>query len=88
MAGSYETEAGEGAGRSGRTKAKRLVIGPWPVAQAPPSLAARQFRRALGVRAKVFGIDRRDGFDGKRGLSKTNIKRLAEYFRVSPEVFL
>lgn len=25
---------------------------------------------------------------GKRGLSKTNIKRLAEYFRVSPELFL
>ena len=25
---------------------------------------------------------------GKRGLSKTNIKWLAEYFRVSPEVFL
>lgn len=25
---------------------------------------------------------------GKRGLSKTNIRRLAEYFRVSPEVFL
>jgi HTH-type transcriptional regulator/antitoxin HigA len=25
---------------------------------------------------------------GKRGLSKTNIKRLAEYFRVSPEVLL
>ena len=25
---------------------------------------------------------------GKRGLSKTNIKRLAGYFRVSPEVFL
>ena len=26
--------------------------------------------------------------NGKRGLSKTNIKRLAEYFGVSPEVFL
>ena len=25
---------------------------------------------------------------GKRGLSKTNIKRLAEHFRVSPELFL
>ncbi len=25
---------------------------------------------------------------GKRGLSKTNIKRLAEYFRVSPGLFL
>ena len=26
--------------------------------------------------------------NGKRGLSKTNIRRLAEYFHVSPEVFL
>lgn len=26
--------------------------------------------------------------NGKRGLSKINIKRLAEYFNVSPEVFL
>jgi antitoxin component HigA of HigAB toxin-antitoxin module len=25
---------------------------------------------------------------GKRGLSKTNIRRLAEHFHVSPEVFL
>jgi antitoxin component HigA of HigAB toxin-antitoxin module len=45
--------------------------------------------RPAGLAALVGSKGVASGFlSGKRGLSKTNIKRLAEHFRVSPEVFL
>jgi HTH-type transcriptional regulator/antitoxin HigA len=66
----------------------------YSLSAASPVEALREVMEARGI--KLAGLAALIGskgvaseiLSGKRGLSKTNIKRLAEHFRVSPEVFL
>jgi HTH-type transcriptional regulator / antitoxin HigA len=66
----------------------------YSLSAASPVEALRELMEARGM--KLAGLAALIGskgvaseiLSGKRGLSKTNIKRLAEHFRVSPEVFL
>jgi HTH-type transcriptional regulator/antitoxin HigA len=61
---------------------------------ASPAEMLRELMQARGMKpaglAALIGSKgvASEILNGKRGLSKTNIKRLAEYFHVSPEVFL
>src|ERR1700730_4077608 len=66
----------------------------YSLSAASPVEALRELMQARGM--KLAGLSTLIGskgvaseiLSGKRGLSKTNIRRLAEYFRVSPELFL
>jgi HTH-type transcriptional regulator/antitoxin HigA len=66
----------------------------YSLSTASPVEVLRELMEARGM--KLAGLAMLIGskgvaseiLNGKRGLSKTNIKRLAEYFRVSPGVFL
>jgi HTH-type transcriptional regulator / antitoxin HigA len=66
----------------------------YSLSAASPVEALRELMGARGM--KLAGLAALIGskgvaseiLSGKRGLSKTNIKRLAEHFGVSPEVFL
>jgi len=66
----------------------------YSLSAASPVEALREFMEARGM--KLAGLAALIGskgvaseiLSGKRGLSKTNIKRVAEHFGVSPEVFL
>lgn len=66
----------------------------YSLSTASPVAVLRELMEARGM--KLAGLAMLIGskgvaseiLNGKRGLSKTNIKRLAEYFRVSPGVFL
>ena len=66
----------------------------YTLSAASPVEVLRELMQARGM--KLAGLSTLIGskgvaseiLSGKRGLSKTNIRRLAEYFRVSPELFL
>jgi HTH-type transcriptional regulator / antitoxin HigA len=66
----------------------------YSLSAASPVEVLRELMQARGM--KLAGLSTLIGskgvaseiLSGKRGLSKTNIRRLAEYFRVSPELFL
>jgi HTH-type transcriptional regulator/antitoxin HigA len=66
----------------------------YSLSAASPVEVLREMMQARGM--KLAGLGTLIGskgvaseiLSGKRGLSKTNIRRLAEYFRVSPELFL
>jgi HTH-type transcriptional regulator/antitoxin HigA len=66
----------------------------YSLSAASPVELLRELMQARGM--KLAGLSTLIGskgvaseiLSGKRGLSKTNIRRLAEYFRVSPELFL
>jgi HTH-type transcriptional regulator/antitoxin HigA len=66
----------------------------YSLSAASPVEVLRELMQARGM--KLAGLGTLIGskgvaseiLSGKRGLSKTNIRRLAEYFRVSPELFL
>jgi len=66
----------------------------YSLSEASPVEVLRELMEARGMRfaglATLIGSKgvASEILNGKRGLSKTNIRRLAEYFRVSPEVFL
>jgi HTH-type transcriptional regulator / antitoxin HigA len=66
----------------------------YSLSAASPVEVVRELMQARGM--KLAGLGTLIGskgvaseiLSGKRGLSKTNIRRLAEYFHVSPELFL
>jgi HTH-type transcriptional regulator/antitoxin HigA len=66
----------------------------YSLSAASPVEVVRELMQARGM--KLAGLGTLIGSEGvaseilsgKRGLSKTNIRRLAEYFHVSPELFL
>ena len=66
----------------------------YSLSAASPVEVLRELMQARGM--KLAGLSTLIGskgvaseiLSGERGLSKTNIRRLAEYFRVSPELFL
>ena len=66
----------------------------YSLSAASPVEVLRELMQARGM--KLAGLGTLIGskgvaseiLSGKRDLSKTNIRRLAEYFRVSPELFL
>jgi len=66
----------------------------YPLGAASPVEVLRELMEARGMKlADLAALIGSKGvalemLSGKRGLSKTNIKRLAAHFRVSPELFL
>jgi HTH-type transcriptional regulator/antitoxin HigA len=66
----------------------------YALSAASPADVLRELMEARGMKlADLAALIGSKGvaseiLSGRRGLSKANIKRLAEYFRVSPEVFL
>jgi HTH-type transcriptional regulator / antitoxin HigA len=76
------------------TLIERFEAERYSLSAASPVEALRELMEARGM--KLAGLAALIGskgvaseiLSGKRGLSKTNIRRLAEHFHVSPEVFL
>lgn len=76
------------------TLIERFEAERYSLSAAPPVEVLRELMEARGM--KLAGLAALIGskgvaseiLSGKRGLSKTNIRRLAEHFHVSPEVFL
>ena len=65
-----------------------------PIHEAPPNEVLKHLMEVRGVRQKdllsIFGSDgtASEVVNGKRGISKTQAKALAEYFGVSVELFI
>ncbi len=76
------------------TLIERFEAERYSLSAASPVEALRELMEARGMKlaglAALFGSKgvASEILSGKRGLSKTNIKRLGEHFGVSPEVFL
>jgi HTH-type transcriptional regulator/antitoxin HigA len=66
----------------------------YPIPEAPPNEILKHLMAVRGVRQKdllsIFGSDgtASEVVNGKRGISKTQAKALAEYFDVSVELFI
>lgn len=66
----------------------------YPIPEAPPNEVLKHLMEVRGVRQKdllsIFGSDgtASEVVSGKRGISKTQAKALAEYFDVSVELFI
>lgn len=66
----------------------------YPIPDAPPHEVLQELMRARGLRQRdllsIFGSDgiASEVFNGKRNISRTQAKALAEFFRLPVELFL